>query len=33
MPAHEIVVTVAVTVVFVLFGMAMAFGSWQSNRR
>jgi hypothetical protein len=33
MPAHEVIVTVLVTAVFVLFGAALAFGSWQSNRR
>jgi len=33
MPAHEVIITIAITSMFVVFGLALAFGSWQSNRR
>jgi len=33
MPQHEMMVTIFVTGAFVVFGLALAYGAWQSNRR
>ncbi len=33
MPQHEVVVTVFVTSVFVLFAAVLAYANWQANRR
>lgn len=33
MPRHEIIVTIFITSVFVVFGLALAYGDWQSNWR
>jgi hypothetical protein len=32
MPTHEVIVTIVITSVFLIFGMALVIGSWQSNR-
>lgn len=33
MPAHEVTITIFITSVFVVFALALAYGSWQTTRR